>query len=92
MGIRKRVAFQIFSYGLGLAVTGISRVAANRGYRLVKKVDPPANPASRRTHWKTALAWAAMSGAIAAMSGVLGRRAAAGVWHHRVGRLPAGVR
>lgn len=90
--MKKKIAFQIFSYGLGLAATGLSRVAVNRGYKLVKRVDPPANPASRKTTWRHALAWAGIAGAAAAMSGVVGRRAAAGFWHNRIGRLPSGTR
>ena len=92
MGLRKRVAFQALSKGLALATTALSYGAVTKGYRLVKKVDPPANPASRKTSWKLALGWAAITGAAAAMSGVVGRRAAAGLWQKRVGRLPAGVR
>lgn len=90
--MRNRIAFQIFSTALGLAAVGLSRGATNKGYKLVKKVDPPANPASRRTAWTTALGWAAFTGAAAAMSGVIGRRAAAGLWRKRVGRLPRGTR
>ena len=92
MGIRKRIAFQIFSHAVGVLAIALSRGATNASYKLVKKVDPPANPATRKTSWKMALGWAAITGAATAMSGVIGRRAAAGLWHKRVGRLPAGVR
>lgn len=90
--MKKRITFQMFSTALGTAAVGLSRGATSKGYKLVKKVDPPANPASRRTAWTSALGWAAITGAAAAMSGVIGRRVAAGLWHKRVGRLPRGTR
>jgi hypothetical protein len=92
MGIRRRLAFQAFTLAAGLIATAAGRVGANKSYRLVKKVDPPANPASRKTSWQAALGWAAITGAATAMSGVMGRRAATGLWRDRIGRLPAGVR
>jgi len=92
MGINKRIAFHALTWGMGLAATALGKSASMRGWQLVKKQDPPVNPAARKTTWTTALTWAAVSGAAAAMMGVVGRRGAAGLWKKRVGRLPAGVR
>lgn len=92
MGIRKRLAFQAFSTGMGLAAMALARGASTRGWKLAARKDPPLNPASRKTSWKSALGFAAFSGATAAVMGVVGRRAAAGVWRRRVGKLPVGTR
>jgi hypothetical protein len=92
MGIRKTLAYHALSAGFGLAGRAASRRAANQSWKVVRRKDPPQNPASYRTSWKSALAWGALTGAAAGVAGVVAQRAAAGLWRKKVGRLPRGVR
>lgn len=92
MGIRKTLMFSALNAGLGAVARGAGRGASQQGWKLVRREDPPNNPGSRKTSWKSALAWGALTGAVAGMAGVVGQRAAAGIWRKKVGRLPRGVR
>ena len=92
MSIRKRIAFQALTFGIGMAGTALAKLASNKGWEVATSKPAPQNPAARKTTWQTAVTYAALTGAVAAVMGVVGRRAAAGVWRKRVGPLPQGTR
>ena len=70
MGIRKKLAFQALTYGAAMGATALAGRGSNAGWKLVRQEHPPLNPAARKTSWKSALAYAAISGAVGAMAGV----------------------
>jgi hypothetical protein len=92
MGIRKRLAFQALTYAAAMGATALASRSANQGWKLVRKEPPPLNPASRKTSWRSALTFAAITGAVGAVAGVASRRAVAGAWRAKVGPLPMGER
>lgn len=92
MGIRKKLAFQALTYAAAMGATALASRSANQGWKVVRHEPPPLNPASRKTSWKAALTFAAITGALGAVAGVASRRAVAGVWRKRIGRLPIGER
>jgi hypothetical protein len=92
VGIRKRVAFQALTYAAAMGATALANRGANQGWKIVRHEPPPLNPASRKTSWKSALTFAAIAGALGAVAGVASRRAVAGIWRKRIGRLPMGER
>ena len=92
MGLRKRLAYQALTYAAAMGASAIAGRGANQGWKLVRKEPPPLNPAARKTSWKSALTFAAITGAVGAVAGVASRRAIAGAWRARVGRLPMGER
>ena len=92
MGIRKKLAYQALTYGAALGANALAVRGTNQGWKLVRKQPPPLNPAARKTSWKSALAYAAVSGVVGALAGVAARRATAGVWRSKVGRIPIGER
>ena len=92
MGIRKKLAFQALTYGAAMGATALAGRGSNVGWRLVRHEHPPLNPAARKTSWKSALAYAAISGAVGAMAGVAARSAVAHGWRSKVGRIPMGER
>lgn len=92
MGIRKRLAFQALTYAAAMGASALASRGANQGWKLVRKEPPPLNPAARETSWKSALTYAAITGMVGAVAGVASRRAIAGAWRSKVGRLPMGER
>lgn len=92
MGIRKRLAYQALTYAAAMGASALATRGTNTGYKKLKQVPPPLNPAARKTSWKAALTYAAITGAVGSVLGVASRRAAAGAWRARVGRLPMGER
>lgn len=92
MGIRKKLAFQALTYGAALGANMLATKGTNQGWKLVRKQPPPLNPAARKTSWKSALTYAAVSGVVGALAGVAARRATAGAWRAKVGHLPIGER
>jgi hypothetical protein len=92
MSFRKRLAYQALTYAAAMGASALASRGANQGWKLVRNEPPPLNPASRKTSWKSALAFAAITGAVGAVAGVASRRAVAGAWRTRVGRLPTGER
>jgi hypothetical protein len=92
MGIRKKLAYQALTYGAAMGASALASRGTNVGWKRVRKEPPPLNPAARKTSWKSALAYAAISGVLGAVAGVAARRATAGVWRSKIGRLPIGER
>jgi hypothetical protein len=92
MGFRKRLAYQALTYAAAMGATALANRGANQGWKLARNEPPPLNPASRKTSWKSALTFAARTGAVGAVVGVASRRAIAGAWRARVGKIPTGER
>ena len=92
MGIRKKLAFQALTYAAAMGATALAGKGSNAGWKLAKKENPPLNPAARKTSWKSALAFAAISGAVGAMAGVAARTGVARGWQAKVGKIPMGER
>jgi hypothetical protein len=92
MGMRKKLAFQALTYGAAMGASALASRGTNQGWKLIRREAPPLNPAARKTSWKSALAYAAISGAVGALAGVAARRVTAGVWRAKVGKLPMGER
>ena len=92
MGLRKRLAFQALTYVAAMGATALASRGANEGWKMARHEPPPLNPAARKTSWKAALTFAAITGALGAVAGVASRRAVAGAWRAKVGRIPMGER
>ena len=92
MGLRKRLAYQALTYAAAMGASALAHRGANQGWKMARREAPPLNPASRKTSWKTALTFAAITGAVGAVAGVASRRAMAAAWRAKVGRLPSGER
>ena len=92
MGFRKRLVYQALTYAAAMGATALANRGANQGWKLARHEPPPLNPASRKTSWKSALTFAAITGAVGAVAGVASRRAIAGAWRARVGKIPMGER
>ena len=92
MGLRRKLAYQALTYAAATGASMLAARGANEGWKLVNHEKPPLNPASRKTSWKTALAFAAVTGALGAAAGVAGRRGIAAAWRARFGRIPIGER
>jgi hypothetical protein len=92
LGFRKKLAYQALTYGAALGASALATRGTNQGWKMARHEPPPLNPASRKTSWKSALAYAAISGALGALAGVAGRRAIAGAWRAQVGKIPGGER
>ena len=92
MGFRKKLAFQALTYAAATGASMLATRGANQGWKLARREHPPLNPAARKTSWKSALTYAAVSGVVGALAGVAARRATAGAWRAKVGHLPIGER
>ena len=92
MGIRKRLIYQALSYGAAAGARALALQGANQGWKTARHEPPPLNPASRKTSWRSALAYGAITGAVGGMAAIAGRRALAGAWRARSNRLPRGER
>jgi hypothetical protein len=86
------MAYQALTYAGAMAASALASRGANQGWKLVRNEPPPLNPAARKTSWRSAMTFAAITGAVGAVAGVASRRAIAGAWRARVGRLPMGER
>jgi hypothetical protein len=80
------------TYGAAWGANALANRGANQGFKVARGKKPPLNPASRKTSWKSALTYGAITGALGAMAGIAGRRAVTGLWRSKVGRLPTGER
>jgi uncharacterized protein DUF4235 len=57
-------------------------------WRLARRKDPPYEPASKDGSWRTTLLWTAGVGALAGISDLAARRAAAVGWKRVTGKNP----
>jgi Protein of unknown function (DUF4235) len=68
----------------------ITRAAARTTWKSIRGTRPPRNPASPRTSWPQAVAWALGTGVVVSMARLLAERAAAEGWRESFGHLPFG--
>lgn len=64
------------------------RSATKKGWRAAKKEPPPTNPAISGNTWPKALAWTAISGALAGMSRLVAEQGAEKAWEKKTGKRP----
>lgn len=74
------LAWTLFASGSAIALGAAARWALKESWRSTTGDDPPENPAAANVTWGKALAWAAVSTAVVAVSRVAARRGAAAGW------------
>ena len=65
-----------------IATTLATRHLLEAGWRQTFDRDPPMNPASHEVHWKEALLWGAVSGAVIGVARVASRRASSSAYRN----------
>lgn len=74
------------------ALAGVAiRQALQGGWKLLKRDEPPTNPAARSVGWPDALAWTLAVGAAVGVGRMLAERGAAAGWRKVRGRYPKGL-
>ncbi len=86
-----RVAWRIVGSLSGMLAGLAARRVLLLTWRLARRSDPPANPASPRTTWGEALAWSIASGVAIGVARLFAQRGAAEVWHAATGEYPEGM-
>lgn len=61
------------------------------GWEVVKRKEPPQNPAARSVDWSEALAWTVASGVAVGVGRMLAQRGAAAGWKKMKGHYPRGL-
>lgn len=67
------------------------RQALKKSWTVVRRREPPENPASPSVDWGEALAWTLVSGALAGLARLVARRGAAAGWRGVMGDYPRPV-
>lgn len=83
-----KITWQLCAGGAGLVAAMAARSALKRGWRSVRKSDPPLNPESRHVRLSDALLWTALTGAAVGVARLLAARGAAGGWQRLTGTEP----
>lgn len=78
-------------YGLVLAGTTVlasmlMRKLLEKGWKSVRKKEPPKNPESSEVDWSEAIAWTVATGVTVGMGRLMARRLAAAGWKALTGR------
>ena len=68
--------------GAAIVTTLATRHLLEAGWRQTFDRDPPKNPASHEVHWKEALLWGAVSGAVIGVARVASRRASSSAYRN----------
>lgn len=80
---------------VALVSAGLMGIAARKllenSWQVVKRNEPPKNPAARSVDWSEALAWTAASGLAMGVGRLLAQRGAAAGWKKVHGRYPKGL-
>lgn len=80
---------------VALVSAGLMGIAARKllenSWQVVKRNEPPKNPAARSVDWSEALAWTAASGLAMGLGRLLAQRGAAAGWKKVHGRYPKGL-
>ncbi len=74
----------------GLAAVAV-RNALESGWQMVKREEPPENPAARSVDWGEALAWTVATGVAVGLGRLLAQRGAAAGWKKVSGSYPKGL-
>lgn len=80
--------WKVMSIGSGLLATVLARRAAALAWRITTGSEAPTDPADPDTEWKEAVGYAVVSGALAALTGILAKRGAARYYTHSAGHRP----
>ena len=64
------------------------RTATKKGWKAAKKEPPPTHPAISGNNWPKALAWTAISGALAGMSRRVAEPGVEKAWEKKTGKRP----
>jgi hypothetical protein len=72
----------------GTAGAFLAGKAAEAAWKRFRKSDPPQTPGARGVKWRTALAWAAVTGMTVAVAQLAARGAASAAWTKATGRKP----
>lgn len=86
--MNRDLAWTLVASGSAIALGAAARWALKESWRRTTGDDPPENPAAPQVTWGTALAWAAASTAVVAVSRLAARRGAAAGWE-RIAGSPA---
>lgn len=74
------------------ALAGIgARQLMNSGWKLVRRNEPPENPAARSVDWSEAIAWTVVTGVVVGLMRLVAERGAATGWRHVKGHYPKGL-
>ncbi len=68
---QKRKMWLLVADGAAIAAGMATRSAIKKGWRQLKKCDPPENPDSKDVTWVDALVWTALTGAAVGVSRML---------------------
>jgi len=78
--MKRDLAWTLVASGSAMALGAAARWALKESWRRTAGEGPPENPAAPQVTWGKALAWAAASTAVVAMTRVAARRGAAAAW------------
>jgi hypothetical protein len=84
----QRLAWGAVASGTAMATGLLTRRALHRGWRAVTDEEPPLDPSREGVAWPAALAWAATTGAVVAISRLAAKRGARAVWTRALGSEP----
>lgn len=74
------------------ALAGIgARQLMNSGWKLVRRDEPPQNPAARSVDWSEAIAWTVVTGVVVGLMRLVAERGAATGWRRVKGHYPKGL-
>jgi hypothetical protein len=82
------LAWRATAVGVGAASAFATRRLMKAVWKGAKGQNPPGNPASPHTTWREALAWAAVSGVLLALTRLVAQRGAAAAWKAKTGSYP----
>lgn len=86
--MQRDLAWTLVASGSAIAIGAAARWALKGSWRLTTGEDPPENPAASDVTWGKALAWAAASTAVVAVSRIAARRGAVAGWERIAGSSP----
>jgi hypothetical protein len=97
MGVRtvagpvSKVGWKIVGGVAGAAAGAVASRSVTMLYKMIRKSDPPVNPAHPDTSWADAVVWAVASGLAIGVGRLVAERVAAESWVKATGSLPPGM-
>ena len=85
---RRRTGWTLVAAGSAIIAAVATRNAMKAAWRVIRRDDPPLNPAAHDTEWPEAIAWTVTMGVAAGLSRLVARRAAASGWYRFTGEWP----
>lgn len=87
----EETTWQVVAVG-SAALAGIgARQLMNSGWKLVRRDEPPENPAARSVDWSDAIAWTVVTGVVVGLMRLVAERGAASGWRRVKGHYPKGL-